>query len=72
MTLNPTGGVLAGGTIVVDGVTYIVPQNLLATLPATAVAWGELFFKNGTANLPGGISWEANACLALHIPLAQY
>lgn len=51
LTLDPTGGVLAGGSIVVDGVPYIVPQNLLATLPAIAVAWSEWFFKNGTANL---------------------
>jgi hypothetical protein len=59
MTLN-AGGPLAGGSINVDGQRITVPNNLLATLPSIAVAWGELF-KNGVANLPGGISWEANA-----------
>jgi hypothetical protein len=73
MTLDATGGVLAGGTITVDGVTYVVPQNTIATLPSIAVAWGELFMStgvngtsnlpNGTANLPGGVSWQANVRL---------
>lgn len=58
MTLSPTGGPLAGGTITVDGVAITVPQNLLATLPALVVAWSELFI-NGAPNLPGGVSWEA-------------
>lgn len=58
MTLN-AGGPLAGGSIIVDGQMITVPSNLLATLPSVSVAWGELF-KNGVANLPGGISWEAN------------
>jgi hypothetical protein len=59
MSLDTAGGVLAGGNITVDGVTYIVPQNTLVTLPAINVAWGELFV-NGTPNLPGGVSWQAN------------
>lgn len=64
MTLNSSGGPLAGGTITVDGLTIVVPKNLLATLPSIAVAWGELF-NNGAANLPGSISWEANVSLRL-------
>ncbi|KAH8650499.1 hypothetical protein BGZ60DRAFT_388908, partial [Tricladium varicosporioides] len=59
MTLNAAGGPLAGGTITVDGILFTVPQNTLATLPALAVAWGELF-TGGVANLPGGVSWEAH------------
>jgi hypothetical protein len=55
------GGPLAGGSITVDGQVYTVPQNLLVTLPSITVAWSELF-NNGIANLPGGISWEANVC----------
>jgi hypothetical protein len=58
MTLDSSGP-LAGGSINVDGQRITVPKNLLATLPSVTVAWGELF-KNGVANLPGSISWEAN------------
>lgn len=60
MTLNQTGGLLAGGTITIDGIEIIVPQNLLATLPSITVAWSELF-ENGTPNLPGSAdtTWEA-------------
>jgi hypothetical protein len=36
----------------------IVPDNSIATLPATAVAWPELF-NNGVANLPGTQTWQA-------------
>lgn len=39
LTLDSTGRVLAEGFIVVDGVPCVVLQNLLATLPAIAVAW---------------------------------
>ncbi|TKA55678.1 hypothetical protein B0A49_10597, partial [Cryomyces minteri] len=52
MTLDPSGGTLAGGSITVDGVAITVPTNLLATLPAITVAWGELF-NNGVPDLPG-------------------
>ncbi|TKA50385.1 hypothetical protein B0A49_12513 [Cryomyces minteri] len=59
MTLDPSGGTLAGGSITVDGVAITVPTNLLATLPAITVAWGELF-NNGVPDLPGGMSWQAH------------
>lgn len=75
LTLKPTGRVLAGDSIVVDGVPYTVPQNLLATLPAIALVWSELFFKNGTASLPGGISCEVNVignCVTGEISVASY
>ena len=66
MTLNSTGGVLAGGTITVDGIVVTVPQNLLATLPSITVAWGELF-SNGVPNLPGSedTTYEALVSLTL-------
>jgi hypothetical protein len=67
MTLDLNGGPLAGGTITVDGVEYIIPQNTLATLPGISVAWGELFV-NGTANLPGHVSWQATVCLIANVP----
>ncbi|RDW68550.1 hypothetical protein BP5796_09207 [Coleophoma crateriformis] len=52
ITLDPSGDVLAGGTITVDGLLITVPKNLLVTLPSITVAWSELF-KNGVSNLPG-------------------
>ncbi|KAJ7146109.1 hypothetical protein C8R44DRAFT_690358 [Mycena epipterygia] len=60
LTLNATGGVLAGGTITVDGIVVTVPQNLLVTLPSITVAWSELF-NAGVPALPllGSVSWEA-------------
>lgn len=61
------GGPLAGGSVNFDGQKIIVPKNLLATLPSITVAWGELF-KNGVANSPGGVSWEANvSCYGCHM-----
>jgi hypothetical protein len=53
MTLDQTGGVLAGGTMTVDGIPIVIPANTLATLPAITVAWSELF--NGqTPAIPNG------------------
>lgn len=67
MTLNanPAPGVdaaLRGGTITVNGIVIIVPDNTIATLPAAAVAWTELFDTTATppkAQLPGSQPWEA-------------
>ncbi|KAJ6562301.1 hypothetical protein B0H19DRAFT_1259888 [Mycena capillaripes] len=60
MTLDGTGGPLAGGTLTVNGITITIPKNTLATLPSITVAWSELFGNNGP-NLPllGSVSWEA-------------
>ncbi|KIJ37448.1 hypothetical protein M422DRAFT_260124 [Sphaerobolus stellatus SS14] len=62
MTLNTTGGILAGGSITVDGITIVVPENLLVTLPSIAVAWSELFSASGQPLLPrfGQVSWDVN------------
>jgi hypothetical protein len=49
---------LTGGTIVVNGITIVVPDNTIATLPSIAVAWPELF-TNGVPNLPGTQTWTA-------------
>jgi len=59
MTLNAGTNPLRGGTIEVDGIPVIVPDNTIATLPATAVAWPELFINPTTPNLPGTQSWTA-------------
>ncbi|KAJ7079967.1 hypothetical protein B0H15DRAFT_857498 [Mycena belliarum] len=60
LTLDTAGGVLAGGTITVNGITVTVPKNLLVTLPSVSVAWSELF-DGGVPSLPllGSVSWEA-------------
>jgi hypothetical protein len=66
MTLNPepivpgaNRSLLRGGTITVDGLEMIVPDNTIATLPAAAVAWPELFV-DGVAQLPGVQNWKAS------------
>lgn len=69
MTLNPTPNaksnadpVLRGGTITVNGIVFIVPDHTIATLPAAAVAWTELFDTTATPPTPflsGPLNWEA-------------
>jgi hypothetical protein len=70
MSLDQGGGPLAGGTITVNGIPIVVPKNLIATLPATAVSWPELFTGNPpVANMPGwpaSQSWTAH--VRLHLP----
>jgi hypothetical protein len=67
MTLDATGGPLAGGTLTVNGFSITIPkvgisslfsfllsishQNTLVTLPSITVAWSEMFI-NGQPNLP--------------------
>jgi hypothetical protein len=61
MSLDPNttpSNPLRGGSITVDGLVVKIPANTIATLPAIAVAWAELFDANG-AN-PQGIGFEAN------------
>ncbi|KAF2471061.1 uncharacterized protein BDR25DRAFT_354983 [Lindgomyces ingoldianus] len=58
MTLDPGTDPLRGGTITVDGITFIVPKNTLVTLPAAVAAWPELF--NGeTPIMPGTQTYQA-------------
>jgi hypothetical protein len=56
---------LTGGTITVNGMPVVVPDNTIVTLPAIAVAWPELF-TNGVPNLPGQQSWTATVCSRTH------
>ncbi|KAJ7618900.1 hypothetical protein DFH06DRAFT_1107110 [Mycena polygramma] len=64
MTLDVTGGPLAGGTIAVKGFNVTVPKNTLVTLPSITCAWSEMFTvdasNNTIPNLPllGSVSWE--------------
>jgi hypothetical protein len=69
MTLDNGTSPLRGGSITVDGIVIKVPTNLIATLPATAVAWAELFDSTG-ANLRA-IGFEANVRFNLLLNLAS-
>ena len=42
-TVNDATDVFSGGTITVNGLTYIVPRNTLLQMPAFALTWQELF-----------------------------
>jgi hypothetical protein len=64
MTINaaPLPGessLLRGGTITVDGLQIIVPDNTMATLPATNVAWPELFSAAGVPQINIPSVWKA-------------
>jgi hypothetical protein len=63
MTLDKTStSPLRGGSITVDGITIQIPENLMPTLPAVAVAWAELFDASG--NTGAAIGFEANVSCA--------
>jgi hypothetical protein len=61
LTVDNATDPLSGGTITVDGLTYVVPKNLLVTLPSIAVAWPELFNEDQSPKLPlfGTVDWQA-------------
>ncbi|KAI5795342.1 hypothetical protein DFH27DRAFT_484388 [Peziza echinospora] len=61
-TVNDITDVLSGGTLLVNGLTVIIPRNLLVTLPSITVSWQELFKPDETLNLPmfGVKSWEVS------------
>lgn len=62
-TLNDATDILSGGTLTLNGVTVIIPKNLLVNTPSlTAVAWSEMFKEDGTINLPlwPAVNWEAS------------
>jgi hypothetical protein len=42
-TLKPGGAANAGGTLTVNGITMIVPDNSIIQMPAHALTWAELF-----------------------------
>ena len=67
MTLNPTprtgeDPLLRGGTITVDGLKMIIPDNTMATLPAANVAWPELFSAAGVPQINVPSVWKATVC----------
>ncbi len=66
-TVNNASDILSGGTITINGVTVVVPRNLLVNTPSlTAVAWSELFKPDGTIDLPlwPEVNWEAAVSLS--------
>jgi len=67
MKLNAGTSPLIGGTLTLDGIPIIVPNNTIATLPAAAVSWPELFLASGAPNLPGypGSMWKATVSFLL-------
>jgi hypothetical protein len=42
-TINDPADVFSGGTVTVNGFTYVVPTNTLLQMPAFALTWQELF-----------------------------
>lgn len=57
---------LSGGTLRVNGITVIIPKNLLVTLPSITVSWAELFNVDGSLNLPNfEYGWEVSVRLNL-------
>src|SRR5690242_5270758 len=50
-TLNgPAGCVLCGGTLKINNIVITIPANTIVEMPATGLAWGEVFSKNPTGN----------------------
>ena len=47
---GPAGCVLCGGTLKINNIVITVPANTIVEMPATGLAWGELFSKNPTGN----------------------
>jgi K319-like protein len=50
----PRDPLLAGGTLSVGGLTLTVPCNTIVQLPATSLAWAQLFDPAVAAAVPGG------------------
>ena len=42
-TLNPGGAANAGGTLTINNITMIVPDNSVIQMPANALTWAQLF-----------------------------
>ncbi|KAH6669835.1 hypothetical protein B0J14DRAFT_104820 [Halenospora varia] len=62
LTVTDQSDIFSGGTITVDGISMIIPNNSYVTLPSISVMWSELFV-GGAPQLPQfgapGVSWEA-------------
>lgn len=60
---------LCGGTMTVNGIRILVPRNTLFQMPATAIAWGDLFHS---APAPYGPSQSGLALSDSPKPFATY
>ncbi|HEY0564196.1 MAG TPA: hypothetical protein VGC88_01360, partial [Terriglobales bacterium] len=57
-TLNPVGlpgrvctsQILCGGTMTVNGITIVVPDNVIVQMPANTISYGEVFLETPTIN----------------------
>src|SRR3954447_24580801 len=54
-TLDNPGDVTSGGTLVVNGITIVVPRNTLFQMPATAMTWQELFALAPSSSAPSNL-----------------
>ncbi len=54
-TLDSPGDVSSGGTMVVNGITIIVPRNTIFQMPATAMTWEELFALAPSSSAPSNL-----------------
>src|SRR5215472_16664034 len=50
-TLKPGGAANAGGTLTVNNITVIVPDNSIIQMPAHALTWAELFDPTQSASV---------------------
>src|SRR5215468_2149569 len=48
-TLKPGGAANAGGTLTINNITMIVPDNSVIQMPAHALTWAQLFDPNQSA-----------------------
>jgi hypothetical protein len=65
-TVSTPGNLYSGGTLMVNGITVVVPANLVATLPANYLTVGQIFAQSPVAGR------SALALNDLPAPLAAY
>jgi len=68
-TLDAPGDILAGGTVVVNGHTVVVPRNTIMQMPAFALTWQQLF---SMAPAPYGPTQTGLALADSPAPLTTY
>jgi hypothetical protein len=54
----PADPLLLGGTLTVNGIRMIVPNNTLVQMPAATFTWAQLFDPAVSAPVPGGTPWQ--------------
>jgi hypothetical protein len=72
ITLDTPGDPLSGGTIVVNGVTVVVPRNTIVKMPAAALSFTDLFAMAPLPYGPGGNDQSGLARTDNPPPLASY